>query len=708
MDNAQSEQPTKPLRHFSPDVIQRLYQEYDPNIPGISLDRKRKITEQLDITLIQINGWVKAERKRRGQVAPPRQDRQMNAVPPSAIDFICDWTSDDKDKIEKIFQKEPTWRANSKQLVQEADLNVDQAKEYWSLRRAEERYLERTGAVVRADGERLFSAHTETTYKIPIPEDKYEASWFYSRAIPSPRTDHPAGAVCLESYILTSTFAACPLHAINPMDGIFAPDNQGRFIPHGAGKLSFKQVQLCVPVILEDGRILFATASTKVVTLQGMKSVSQLTIDDSIATTFSGVREVDIDLKLDLSRWNETSTSNRSLQDVPCFTASHMILDSDTQWRLQEDKAKILAFARILGYVITDGHISATYASKLALGSLIDYGLAASDLYTIVSYRPKTPPRFQDSYTGGCYVLSIPFPLSRWLAKATGESHIGRKTAQPSTIPTILLGRNVPLAFIQAFLGGMFGGDGCSPGSNYSQDTACRTISFVKSTNSKYSEQLVRFMHFIGYLLYQGFNIRSTRISCKSSARQGSTFGKLDLLPVDNISFGTYIGFRNCTSKMLRCLIDGNYQSHLFIVGLCRATIIESFIHGIRELDQKDLPLMQKLRDTRNILSQYEIIQLLQRIGDVDIDDLEYFRLFLVKNVSQKYRPTAGRNENSRDKRRRLGGSLLEGNRHISEQHEMHFPPVFMKVMAILPPVQRQVAQLSSAGAVVNGVGVIF
>ncbi|KAF9345130.1 hypothetical protein BGX26_003493, partial [Mortierella sp. AD094] len=108
--------------------------------------------------MAQIKGWVGREHKRMKVVPQAQQDRQLHSAPDNTATIITDWTSKNKGMTEDIFQESPYWNAKTRRLVQEVSLNLDQTKKYLRLRRAEERFLELTGAVTRQHGETRFSS----------------------------------------------------------------------------------------------------------------------------------------------------------------------------------------------------------------------------------------------------------------------------------------------------------------------------------------------------------------------------------------------------------------------------------------------------------------------------------------------------------------------------------------------------------------------
>ena len=126
------------------------------------------------------------------------------------------------------------------------------------------------------------------------------------------------------------------------------------------------------------------------------------------------------------------------------------------------EREKSLAFARILGFLLTDGTIHKVkdeknqYASRLYLGHIINVNQILDDFYLILGLKPNI---LRGKYV---YVVSIPNKLGKEIANLDGIVN-GRRATQESSLPTFLFKENCPKSIIREFLGGYFGGDGHSP-----------------------------------------------------------------------------------------------------------------------------------------------------------------------------------------------------------------------------------------------------
>ncbi|KAF9346023.1 hypothetical protein BGX26_002500, partial [Mortierella sp. AD094] len=334
---------------------------------------------------------------------------------------------------------------------------------------------------------------------------------------------------------------------------------------------------------------------------------------------------------------------------------------------------------------------------RLYLGCLFDYGIAADDLFTLGV--PKKPvPRFEASTYSSAYSLWIPQPIRSWLVRTAGELAQGARTSCPCSIPPILQGPKVPLSFIQAFLGGSFGGDGCSPTWGLAAGSLDSQVQFVRSTEIRYLESLRSYFQFVAALLVDGFGIESIRTYFAPSNIPGRVAGSISLSAEATSTFANIIGFRGCVGKSYPLAVVASFQGFRRIHCICRSITIEAVS---RELVQANQP-----RDKFN------------RIGNVDVDNTRLLQKNIIQTVTQKQVLSHTSKKSQADLLKDMGAwdrqEVVEENgikykkKYITERHGPWLPVLYMEVVQILPSVQRQVARLSNRGVVVNGVPVVF
>ena len=111
-----------------------------------------------------------------------------------------------------------------------------------------------------------------------------------------------------------------------------------------------------------------------------------------------------------------------------------------------------LAFARLLGYALTDGSMWGD-DTELYLGHALDADAALFDVHRLTGIRPKL--RRQQN---GVHRLCVP----RILHSAFGAVGLvaGRRSVKVTDLPAFVCSPHCPLPVVQEFLGGLFGGDG--------------------------------------------------------------------------------------------------------------------------------------------------------------------------------------------------------------------------------------------------------
>jgi DNA-directed RNA polymerase II subunit RPB2 len=233
---------------------------------------------------------------------------------------------------------------------------------------------------------------------------------------------------------------------------------------------------------------------------------------------------------------------------------------------------RTLAFARIIGLLITDGSISSKYqheSASVSLGHMIDVTQFIDD---INMFHDITQKKFR---TRNCYIVRIP---SEFLADILQLGGIlrGRKINQPATLPDFILDEKCPRPIIREFLGGMFGGDGhtCVLGLHRGKRDVMTSVAFSKSKTHEHRESLQTMFEDMQKLLGKcGIhdttiqNFRETSSSKKKfelkdkSDATNRSFQLTLHLPIEQlIPFSEKIGFRYCCHKSQRLEAGVSYR----------------------------------------------------------------------------------------------------------------------------------------------------
>lgn len=233
---------------------------------------------------------------------------------------------------------------------------------------------------------------------------------------------------------------------------------------------------------------------------------------------------------------------------------------------------RTLAFARILGLLITDGSISADGTRKQAsvtLGHIIDVKQFLGD---ITMFCEINQTKFK---TKNYYYVAIPVEFLDDILDLNGILR-GRKVNQPGTLPEFILDEKCPRPIIREFLGGMFGGDGhtCVLGMHRGKRDIMSSISFSKTKIYEHRESLQSMFEDLQKLLAK-CGIHNTTIqnpketSCSKNKFQlqdksdasNRSFQLTLHLPIEQlIPFSKKIGFRYCCHKSQRLEAGVSYR----------------------------------------------------------------------------------------------------------------------------------------------------
>jgi DNA-directed RNA polymerase II subunit RPB2 len=293
---------------------------------------------------------------------------------------------------------------------------------------------------------------------------------------------------------------------------------------------------------------------------------------------------------------------------------------------------RTLAFARILGLLITDGSISADGTRKQAsvtLGHIIDVKQFLGD---ITMFCEINQTKFK---TKNYYYVAIPVEFIDDILDLNGILR-GRKVNQPGTLPEFILDEKCPRPIIREFLGGMFGGDGhtCVLGMHRGKRDVMSSISFSKTKTYEHRESLQTMFEDLQKLLAKcgihnttiqnpketSFSKNKFQLQDKSDASNRS-FQLTLHLPIEQlIPFSKKIGFRYCCHKSQRLEAGVSYRrlreevcrQHNWLVN--RVDEITHFKEIKSKYPEKNVPTkkailqaVEELKKTEGLLHEYAI-----------------------------------------------------------------------------------------------------
>jgi len=307
---------------------------------------------------------------------------------------------------------------------------------------------------------------------------------------------------------------------------------------------SDRGVKPTIRLTLEDGRTIRCTPDHKfnVRLADGSvvgKEAGQLTFTDQLVMSLRGTEDVRCPLEL---TWS--------------LAAGDYVFATGTP----AGREKALAFARILGYLHTDGCLS-VYSERnehkgvLYMGCLMDARSIMADV-TAVTGKMPTIQDTQSATNGKCYVIYLPNEFSRALAALPG-------TIQEASYPEFLLDPDCPTSIVREFLAGCFGGDGWT---TYLSGNQFSNVGFSQSICTEFLESLEQRMgQFVTLMATVGVEARISRTRLchmKTETYQNNPRASVELLVASNAEFYEKIGFRHCIEKQMRLEAAVAYEGY--------------------------------------------------------------------------------------------------------------------------------------------------
>jgi DNA-directed RNA polymerase beta subunit/intein/homing endonuclease len=325
-------------------------------------------------------------------------------------------------------------------------------------------------------------------------------------------------------------------------------------VPSKQSGFLYKGERECVQITFEDGRTNICTPEHPILTSdnQWIKAKELKVCEHKVKSSITyPVADFNEEIK-ECAGW--------SLQ------VGDLLFKTDTL----ENYIKTLILAKLIGYLITDGHISKNnnrHSSFVFLGHMIDVNSMLSDIKLIASIKQN---KFINK---NLYRINLPQIITNNIIKLNGIL-IGKKVNQPATLPSFILDDACPLPIVREFLGGLFGGDGhtCVLGLHRGKRDILSSISFSQTKNKIHLESLTKMMNDIKKLLARFDicqvtiqNYKETSYSKSHTDADGNDESRnyqstLHLDINELIPFHDKIGFRYCCHKSQRLEAGVSYK----------------------------------------------------------------------------------------------------------------------------------------------------
>ena len=322
---------------------------------------------------------------------------------------------------------------------------------------------------------------------------------------------------------------------------LFGPNSNGRLGIARQSELITQGIRDCVKLVLQDGRSLFCTPDHQLLSSDGrwIRADKLVLGKDRVVVGLEG--------PFDKSGNDESGYVLR---------AGGLTLRMDTE----KERARMLAFGRLLGHLLSDGSISVWGQARMNVGQAVDREMVLNDIELLTGLRPAA-----NRYDQRKWSIALPMSLARAIIELPGV-RVGRRIGQIPRLPVFVLDNNCPVSIVREFLGGLFGADGHAPSLHrYGGEETMATLeppAYSKSTVPEHVRSLKGIMSEIIRLLARcGVKTEGARVYEYGLPRGVSAYGKpLDGNPriqvvlalSDGLSFIEKVGFRYCVDKALK------------------------------------------------------------------------------------------------------------------------------------------------------------
>jgi intein/homing endonuclease len=317
-----------------------------------------------------------------------------------------------------------------------------------------------------------------------------------------------------------------------------------------------KGVKRTVKLTLEDGTQLTLTPDHKLMTENGEWVEAKDLLNIRVKTGTSGPN---------VNPENEIKCNPDWKLSAGAYTFS---------LRSPEEYFRSLAFARMIGLLITDGTISETnLQASVYLYNQSDIDQMLDDIELLTRKRPSVTKCETSMAT--TFKISFPMDLSRCIAELPGIL-IGEKSLQAAVLPAFVIDPNCPLGVVREFLGGLFGGDGVCPGLVHRSDGSFQlsSIRFGQTKCATHIGSLRTYMdkliELLGRFGINDITVQEPRLNMAVDYSNDETKSLLEKekryvitmhLGMSELSlFGAKIGFRYCIHKGVRLAAACSYR----------------------------------------------------------------------------------------------------------------------------------------------------
>ncbi|HEY2341182.1 MAG TPA: aconitate hydratase AcnA, partial [Steroidobacteraceae bacterium] len=322
---------------------------------------------------------------------------------------------------------------------------------------------------------------------------------------------------------------------------LFGPTADCRLATAAQTEMMVQGDRECISIVLQDGRRLVCTDDHKILCADGRWVPAGKLV--------RGQDRVVVGLEAPLDEPGADESGYELIADKMQFNFDD-----------EHERARSLAFARLVGHLISDGSISVLAQGRMHLGQALDREAAFDDIELLTGKRPAGT-----RYDARKWTVVLPIELTAAIASLPGVRR-GRRIHQIAALPEFILDEKCPVALVREFLAALFGADGHAPilhrQGDSEADAGLKPPAYAQSAKPEHVEALKEVMRQIIELLVRcGVKARGAQIytyttrhalSSYPAARDGAERIEVRLALPEGLSFVERVGFRYCVDKALR------------------------------------------------------------------------------------------------------------------------------------------------------------
>ena len=343
--------------------------------------------------------------------------------------------------------------------------------------------------------------------------------------------------------VLLANGTTCRIEQMPSAGGavLLAPTSDGRLGKATQAEMMVQGERECISLTLQDGRTLVCTPDHKILCTDGRwVRADQIVLGQDRVV-------VGIEAPLDESSDDEVGYALR---------VGNLTFAMDTV----HERLRTLAFARLLGHLLSDGSISLLGQGRMHVGQAMDREAVLNDLELLTGCRP-----IATRYDERKWTIVLPKPFTKAICMLSGI-RTGRRIHQEPMLPAFVLDERCPVAVVREFLGGLFGADGHAPAlhrwGKHDDDATLNAPVYSQSTIPEHVAALRHVMDDVTHLLTRcGVKMNGAKVYEYSTRHASSSYPiaqdgiprvEVRLELSDGLSFVERVGFRYCMDKSLR------------------------------------------------------------------------------------------------------------------------------------------------------------